>query len=348
MLVYPEIVKENISLAWDLVTGHSVLRPHVKTHKMAEVVRMCAQEGIDRFKCATIAEAEMLAMSNVKDILLSYQPTKIKAKRLLELVLKFPGTIFSCLIDNEGSARNLSQVFENQKISVFIDINIGMNRTGIKPHLVLALFQNCKNLTNVEIVGLHAYDGHICDTEVSVRKKRCHDVLKIINAIRDSVRETSRKHLKLVLGGSPTFHLYSGKETIETSPGTFVFWDEGYRTLLPDLNFKLAAVLLVRVISIIDENTLCLDLGHKAISSENPLPRVKFLNVKGAKELGYSEEHLVVNVPDSSVHKIGDVWYGVPYHICPTVAMYNDVHVIENNVYTKKWKVIARDRTITI
>jgi hypothetical protein len=37
---------------------------------------------------------------------------------------------------------------------------------------------------------------------------------------------------------------------------------------LPDLPFDIAAVLLVRVISIIDEITLCLDLGHKAISSE--------------------------------------------------------------------------------
>ncbi len=117
---------------------------------------------------------------------------------------------------------------------------------------------------------------------------------------------------------------------------------------MPDLKFYLAAVLLVRVISIIDETTLCLDLGHKAIASENPLPRVKFLNVDDVKEIAYSEEHLVVGVHDTRKHAIGDVWYAIPYHICPTVSMYNVVHVIENNTYTQQWKVIARDRAITV
>jgi len=315
---------------------------------MIEVARMHIEEGISRFKCATIAEAEMLAMSGAKDVLLTYQPTKAKAKRLLDLVRTFSQTNFSCLIDNEASAKILSQVSGDKKIKVFIDLNIGMNRTGIKPGLALPLFKNCEDLYNLQIAGLHAYDGHIHDTDVFVRKQRCDLVLKVINKVKDTIEKASGKQLKLILGGSPTFHLYSGIENIETSPGTYVLWDEGYRLILPDLKFHLAAVLLVRVISIIDKTTLCLDLGHKAISSENPLPRVKFLNVEDVKEIGYSEEHLVVYVPDSGKHKIGEVWYGVPYHICPTVSAYNVVHVIENNTYTKQWKVIARDRSITV
>ncbi len=347
LLIFPELIKKNICIAKDLVANRSSLRPHVKTHKISEVAQMFLEDGIDKFKCATIAEAEMLAIIGAKDILLAYQPSIAKSKRLLRLAMKFPGTVFSCLIDNLISAENISKVFENEKMKVFIDINVGMNRTGVKPQYASALFHSCENLSNLELTGLHVYDGHIHHTDLSVRKKLCDEVLEIVNKVKVSIEKVSGKQLQLVMGGSPTFHLYSGKD-IQTSPGTFVFWDEGYRTILPDLKFHLAAVLLVRVISIIDETNLCLDLGHKAIASENPLPRVKFLNVDNVKEIGYSEEHLVVNVKDTGKHAIGDVWYGVPYHICPTVSMYNVVHVIENNIYTKQWKVIARDRAISI
>ena len=61
-----------------------------------------------------------------------------------------------------------------------------------------------------------------------------------------------------------------------------------------------------------------------------------------------SEEHLVLEVPDSSKFKTGDVLYGVPWHICPSVALYEKAHVVEKNRVTGFWKVVARDRAITI
>jgi D-serine deaminase-like pyridoxal phosphate-dependent protein len=38
----------------------SLLRPHVKTNKISEVCALMMKEGVTKFKCATIAEAEML------------------------------------------------------------------------------------------------------------------------------------------------------------------------------------------------------------------------------------------------------------------------------------------------
>jgi D-serine deaminase-like pyridoxal phosphate-dependent protein len=106
--------------------------------------------------------------------------------------------------------------------------------------------------------------------------------------------------------------------------------------------------LLTRVISIIDSHTLCLDLGHKSVAAENPLPRVKFLNATEAVAVSQSEEHLVIKVEDSRRYQIGDVWYGVPSHICPTCALYDYVQVAENGRVTTQWQVIARNRIITI
>jgi hypothetical protein len=42
------------------------LRPHIKTHKTQEVNDLLLKSGIYKFKCATIAEAELLAISNAK------------------------------------------------------------------------------------------------------------------------------------------------------------------------------------------------------------------------------------------------------------------------------------------
>ena len=133
---------------------------------------------------------------------------------------------------------------------------------------------------------------------------------------------------------------------MQCSPGTFVFWDKGY-TEFADLPFTVAAVLLTRVISIVDGNLLCLDIGHKAVASENPLhQRLHFLNIEDVVLISHSEEHLVVSVLDTAKHNIGDIWFAVPYHICPTVALYNEVEVIEAGYRTKQWNVSARNRKI--
>jgi D-serine deaminase-like pyridoxal phosphate-dependent protein len=95
-----------------------------------------------------------------------------------------------------------------------------------------------------------------------------------------------------------------------------------------------------------DNQRICVDLGHKSVAAENPLPRVYFLNVPEAIPVAQSEEHLVLEAPDSNLYSIGQVFYGVPKHICPTVALYEKAYVIENRLMTDAWNVIARNRYI--
>src|SRR5574337_777614 len=127
LVIYKERVQQNINRAIEMVKDVNKLRPHVKTNKIAEVCRMMMDAGITKFKCATIAEAEMLAMIDAKDVLLAYQPVGPKVKRLLSLVQQYPETNFSCLIDNKDAADYLSEVFSlaGKTISVFIDLNTG-------------------------------------------------------------------------------------------------------------------------------------------------------------------------------------------------------------------------------
>src|SRR4026208_2429923 len=74
LLVYPDRVEQNIRGMIEIAGGVARLRPHMKTNKLPEVVRMQIDQGITRFKCATIAEAEMAAVSGAPDVLLASQP----------------------------------------------------------------------------------------------------------------------------------------------------------------------------------------------------------------------------------------------------------------------------------
>src|SRR5262245_9213772 len=75
LLVYPDRIEENIRRMIAMVDGkRERLRPHIKTHKMADIVRMQMEQGINKCKCATIAEAEMAAQCGVADVLIAYQP----------------------------------------------------------------------------------------------------------------------------------------------------------------------------------------------------------------------------------------------------------------------------------
>lgn len=78
----------------DIAGGAARLWPHIKTHKMAEVVQMQIEAGIDRFKCATIAEAEMAAKAGAKHLTLAYPLVGPNIKRFAALQAAFPEVEF--------------------------------------------------------------------------------------------------------------------------------------------------------------------------------------------------------------------------------------------------------------
>src|ERR1700750_457163 len=135
LVVFPERVKANIQTAIDMVGHVGRLRPHVKTNKSADATRLMMEAGITKFKCATIAEAEMLGMIKAPDVVLAYQPLGPKLQRFIELIKKFPSTKYSCLADDLLAAKEqaAASAKNNLEVPVYVDLNIGMDRTGIIP-----------------------------------------------------------------------------------------------------------------------------------------------------------------------------------------------------------------------
>lgn len=350
LAIYKDRVAENITRLINSIDDVTRLRPHVKTHKSAEVTAMMLVAGIKKFKCATIAEAEMLAGANAPDVLLAYQPVGPKANRLAVLRQAFPQTRFACLVDNEASAEHLASVFTNQAqpLEVYIDLNVGMNRTGVLPEKAEALWNYCQTLRSLNVVGLHVYDGHLRDTDYVIRKKRCDEGFERVQVLKDRIAEQTGQHLTIVAGGTPTYSIHCKRNDIECSPGTFIYWDKGYEQILPEQHYQHAAVVITRVISKPAAELICIDLGHKAIAAENPLHhRVYFLNAPDLEPVGHSEEHMVLKTTAPGQFNVGDVLYGIPYHVCPTIALHDRTAVIQDNSIAGYWNTRSRNRQLT-
>ena len=214
--------------------------------------------------------------------------------------------------------------------------------------MLSSLYQDIQKLPAIEVLGLHAYDGNIRDRDDKIRKEKCTQAFAPVLDLKKDLEKRAGHPMILIAGGSPTCLIHAAAGDRECSPGTFVFWDKGYAEQLPEQPFEWAALLISRVISIPAPDLICVDLGNKSVASENPQPRVFFLNAPDAIPTTHSEEHLVLKVADSSLFKAGEVLYGVPWHICPSVALYDKAFVVENNRVTGFWKVIARNREISV
>lgn len=173
LLIYPRQVRKNIQAMIAVAGSPDRLRPHVKTHKMAEIVRLAESLGIKKHKCATIAEAEMAAAAGATDVLLAYPLIGPNLKRFVLLVRGYRATKFRATVDHPDSARALSAAAHglDSPIPVLVDLEIGMGRTGIQPGAAAAeLYALVEGLPNLAADGLHAYDGQIHDTDFDARR----------------------------------------------------------------------------------------------------------------------------------------------------------------------------------
>ncbi|MGB8194984.1 MAG: D-TA family PLP-dependent enzyme, partial [Chitinophagaceae bacterium] len=303
LLLFPDRIAENIRLLKSMIDDTSRLRPHIKTNKCQETMQMMISEGIQKFKCATIPEAETLAMCKAKDVLLAYQPSGPRLQRLLALVKDYPSTTFSCLTDNKSTAEAIAEACskENIVLDVYIDLDLGMHRTGIEPgEAALELYAFCAAQKNIRPAGLHAYDGHLRNPDIGERTLASNQAFKQVEALVEKIIAAQLPTPVIIAGGSPTFPIHAARKKVECSPGTFIYWDRGYSVLCAEQPFLTAAVLVTRVISMPGTTRLCLDLGHKGVASENDIThRAFFLNADGLTPISQSEEHLVVDAGEN-------------------------------------------------
>ncbi len=360
LAVSPRVIRNNLMAMIQTAGGAGNLRPHVKTHKCPEIVRMATQLGITKHKCATLAEAEMLALL-VDDVLVAYPVVGPNVVRLAQLCEEYPQVRFSVLVDCVRAAEIVNRVFSNhgQSIDVLIDMNVGMNRTGIQASSdAVQLAQVIHSLPALRLVGLHVYDGHNHQPNPDERNQAVDSLMKPVIAMVGELKSLGIAIETLICGGTPTFPVFArwAKQhqadpdvpKIVLSPGTSVLSDYNYGRDFPDVgNIQPAAVLLTRVVSKPSPGLITVDLGHKAVAADQPAGRrCHFVDLPDAEELKHSEEHLVIRTSAADSLQVGQLLRVQPAHICPTVALHEQLVVIEDGQVKELWPV-CRHRIYT-
>ncbi len=354
LVFFPERIEANIQKMIQLAGGNpNRLRPHCKTHKCSEIAKRLIQAGILQHKCATLPEALMLVRAGATDVLVAYPLIGPNLPLLATLCQAYPHVKFSFLVDNPDAlpfAKNVFGGIDNPP-SVWLDIDVGMGRTGIDPitqHRKLRDLANQVVASGFRLDGVHLYDGQVNLPLMEDRKKIGNQVRLAGLELRKELEEQLKFPLGIIVGGSPSFMAHSQLEWENAifSPGTVVLQDFGYGEKYPDMaGFQTAALLLTRVISKPCSGRITLDLGYKAVSADPPLEkRAQFPNLEGAQIVMQSEEHLVLSVAGADQIPLGQALWAIPFHVCPTVALHDRATIWQGGQLNPSWEIDARTR----
>lgn len=352
LVVYPELIASNIERTLALLGGDGDRwRAHIKTAKLRYTLRMMLERGIRNFKCATTLELLVACQCGAADVLLAYPSIGANARRVREIAEQFPNVRISVLVENEEQAWQ----WHGSRLGVFIDINPGMDRTGIDEGHGAEAFNLAKAMGagGLEFRGLHYYDGQHREPDERKRTAAAHGGY---NRLMELVSEFERIGIRVpevITAGTPTFSSSISFEgfrnaafTHRVSPGTVVYGDSSSLPLLPkEYGYRPAVLVLSRVVSHPHVGIVTCDAGHKAVSADAGVPTCVVIGHSELTPLSPSEEHLPLEVNGGAASPpIGEALYLLPRHICPTVNNFDDALLVRNGEIESIEKVSARGR----
>ena len=326
------------------------LRPHLKTTKMPVVWREMLRAGIRAFKCATTREASIfadLAQSECvegADLLVAYPHREPALTRLAAIAASAPSVRMSFACEDPAIARDAPET-----LGIFIDINSGMNRTGIPPHDTDSL-RAVAHAAGDRLRGVHWYEGHLRGESPEWRRDEAERGYHVLVRTIKSLDRGGAAIDEVVTSGTPTFLHALQSPALEralqrryrVSPGTVIFHDYGYAAMLPEIEFEIAAVLMSRIISRPGEGIITSDAGSKSIAAECGDPCAIALGRPNLRALRPSEEHLPFAVESGPLPDRGEILYLAPRHICPTVNLAEEALVMEEGVFVGFSPIAAR------
>lgn len=349
LAIYPENIAANIASTLNVLAGIADRwRAHVKTSKLNFTLRMLVDRGVRNFKCATSLELLQACRSGAADVLLAYPVMGANARRVRDMAIQFPRVRISVLAENEEQVRQ----WRGTDIGVFLDINPGMNRTGIEQEnvdQVRAIAQSVKQ-SGLEFRGLHYYDGQFGSVPEPERTIAAHEgYAKLLQLVRD-LEHSGVNVPEVITAGTPTLPCSVAYKEFQNagfvhrvSPGTVVYNDASSLAQLPSLGYASAALVLARVVSHPHRGVITCDAGHKAVSADAGVPTCIALGHPELTSLSPSEEHLPFAVREGSTPPpVGDLLYLLPRHVCPTVNNFDAALIVRNGKIESVERVSAR------
>ena len=352
LAIYPEIVDSNIAVTLRLLGGNANRwRPHVKTAKLAFSMQRLVERGITSFKCSTSLELMTACEAGARDVLLAYPVVGANARRLRELADQFASVQVSALVETEKQI----EAWRGSGVGLFIDVNPGMDRTGIEQDRIDEIVQLARAVESAGIVfrGVHYYDGQLSSLALPERESVAHRGYDQLMEIVATLASAGIDVQEVITAGTPAFPCtlsYSSFKTASfihrASPGTVVYGDCSSLSQLPaEYGYRPAALVVSTVVSQPTSRRVTCDAGHKTVSADAGAPTCSVMGRPDLLPLKPSEEHLPIEVATgAATPAIGETLYLVPRHVCPTVNNFDHALMVNRGRIVAIERVTARGR----
>jgi len=317
------------------------LRVHFKSLKCGGLARYLAAQGVDRFLCAKLNEAEVLADNGIRDILIANQIIgPIKLARLAELARRVHLQV--CVDDADNVAEMAARArAAGVTIGVLVEVDVGMNRCGVEPgEPALQLARRIHAEEGLRFLGLQGYDGHLQLLPDPEEKRMCclQGMERLVGTRR--LIEQAGIPVEVVTGaGTGTWEYVSAVPGVtEIQPGSFLLMDCAYHAVRPE--FGCALSILATVVSR-RPGWYVLDAGSKAISKDFGMPVIKDRPKERAVKL--SEEHTRVDC-DGDIPQVGEHRQVIPAHCCATMNLHRQCVAVRRGRVEAFWPIEASGR----
>jgi D-serine deaminase-like pyridoxal phosphate-dependent protein len=298
------------------------LRPHTKTHKIAEIARMQLDAGAVGITVAKLGEAEVLPAD---DVLIAYPIVASKTARLQRLAEQRRVTV---VVDSVETARAAGGV------GTLVEVDVGAGRCGVAtPEQAVAVARSCETFR-----GLFYWPSWM--DEDGFRKAQTHldGHLAALKAAGFAV--------EIVSGGSTPGAAKTPMipATTEIRPGTYVFNDASCVANKLATIEECALKVLVTVVSTAVPGQCVIDGGTKTFSSDSTVNVGTFglIPDRPWTTIKMNEEHGYVKIDGPA--KVGEKVWIIPSHVCATVNMHDEIAYGRNGRVEGVWKVTARGR----
>ncbi len=338
------VLGRNMNAMKQLLGGGKLkLRPHYKSNKCSVIAHMQMALGAVGITCAKLSEAEDLADSGIKDILIANQI--VDPEKMMKAALLAGKCRLTVCVDNERNARMLSDaaVAAGATLHCYVEYDIGMRRCGVATEEeFVAIAKLIDSLPGLEFSGIQAYAGHVShmvsDEERAEYTRANEEKLRSLIA----KLEAAGLKVKAVSGGSTGTSVLKARGGVytELQAGSYIFLDATYGEL-EKLPFKNSLYVLATVISRQPGITV-LDAGVKALGMDQGDPVL--LTMEGKKIEGrveVNEEHLKLFGASEEL-PIGSKVKLIPGHCCSTVNLYDKLYLFEEDTVTDRLFISAR------
>jgi 3-hydroxy-D-aspartate aldolase len=327
------------------------LRPHAKTHKCSQIAKLQIAAGALGICCAKLGEAEALADAGIESILLtSPVVTERGIARLMALNARIPELMAVC--DNPVVAARLADAATDKPLTVLIDIDPGMSRTGIRPEGAIALVQQVAAAKTLRYAGLQCYAGNVQHMESpNERRDKSLAAMKELGALRDELKAMGLAPKLVSGGGTGTFDIDPDAHVLtELQVGSYVFMDRQYNDVWEKpgerVPFETSLFVQTTVISANRDGLATTDAGFKSFATDAATPIIASGAPDGASYFFFGDEQGgIAYDPAKGRLAPGDVLACVVPHCDPTVNLYDCIHAVRGDTLSFIWPIEGRGKS---